>query len=598
MRSRWFVVAGAVPMALAVAAAALALGGPPAKRAQASVSAFPAPGTVSATPRTQISLRGVAPGAVGTVSVNGSKSGRVAGRIQAHSDGNGVSFLPNERLSGGERITVRTGLAVQAGRNGDYSFTIGRRPRARGIRDDPVPLPPLPPGNFETFRSQPRMQAPIVRITKPAVGTAAGKILISPVSIKDSPTPDGPMIVDDRGDLVWFSQRQRSRKLFDFQMQRYKGQPVLSWWEGRFAQGWGYGESIIVDQSYKEVARVRAGNGYRGDLHDMIITPQNTAIVMAYDRVRRDLRGVGGRSDGVVLDNVLQEIDLETGLVMFEWHSLGEVAMDDSVVPPPPGRTWDYFHINSVELDSTDGNLIISARNTCALYKLDRRTGDLIWRLGGEGNDFKMGEGSKFCFQHDARRVSPGVLSLFDNAAGPPALRKASRAILLNVDEQAKTVSLRRAFKHPGGFLAPNQGSMRVLANGNVFVGWGAFPVFSEFSPQGAFLFNGRLTRGKGSYRAVRADWTARPSEPPRAATQRRGDRLAVWASWNGATEVASWEVLAGASADALTRVSEGRRTGFETLLSAPGTAQFVAVRALDASGGVLGSSAAVRAAR
>jgi hypothetical protein len=590
MRSRSI---GMVIAAVAVAAVAAALSLAAPNRAQGlSVTAFPAPGSVSAHPRTQISLRGVAPDALGTVTVSGSRSGRVRGEFKPHSDQKGVSFVPSERLSGGERITVRTGLDVHGGRSGDFSFTIGRRPRARGIRDQPVPLPPLPPGNFETFRSQPGMKSPVVRITKPAAtGTSNDSILLSPVSIEDSPTPDGPMIVDGRGHLVWFSQRERSRKLFDFKMQTYKGEPVLTWWEGRFAQGWGYGESIVVDQNYDEIKRVQAGNGYRTDLHDMVITPQNTAIVLAYDRVRRDLRSVHGSRDGVILDNVIQEIDLETGLVMFEWHSLGQVPMTAGHVPPVRGRTWDYFHINSATVGS-DGNLLVSARNTCALYKISRRTGSIMWQLGGEGSDFKMGPGSRFCFQHDARWVGDDAISLFDNSAGPPALRKASRGLVLNVDEQAKTVSLQHAYKHPGGFSAPNQGSMQVLPNGNAFVGWGAIPVFTEYNAAGAFLFNGRLTRGKGSYRAVRADWTGRPSGAPRVATQPRGGRIAVWASWNGATEIASWQVLAGPAETGLQVVSTAPKRSFETLLQAPAGSKFVAVRALSASGATLGTSA------
>ena len=224
----------------------------------------------------------------------------------------------------------------------------------------------------------------------------------------------------------------------------------------------------------------------------------------------------------------------------------------------------------------------------------------MIWQLGGKGGDFRMGKRTRFCFQHDARRAGDGSITLFDNAAGPPVLAKESRAIALRVDEARKRVALRREFKHPGGLLAPNQGSARVLANGNMFVGWGgAAPVFSEFTSSGRLVFDGRLTKAKGNYRAVRAPWTGRPAQPPAVAAERtRGGRVQVYASWNGATEVARWQVLAGAAPDRLRGVSSRARDGFETAIAAKTGAPYVAVRALDGSGAVLGTSKAIRPRR
>jgi Arylsulfotransferase (ASST) len=559
------------------------------------VTAFPNPGTDAASARTQISLRGVAPDQAGTIDVTGSRSGGVAGEVRAHSDGEGVSFVPVERLRGGERITVRTGLAVRGGRNGDYSFTIGRRPAPRQVRDGRLPLPTLPPAATDSFRSNPKLEAPVVRITIPARGTAPGKIFLAPFSPKGSPNPDGPLITDDRGDLVWFKAVPRGTAVTDLKVQELDGKPVITWWQGRFALGWGYGEYVVLDQSYREVARVRPAAGYESDLHDMTITPEGTALVLAYDRVFADLRSVGGPRRGVVIDSVVQEVDLKSGSVLFEWHSHGRISYRNAMIPPRGRQTWSAFHVNSIDVD-TDGNLLISARNSCAVYKLDRTTGDIMWTLGGRDSDFRMNRRTRFCFQHDARRAGRGVISLFDNSAGPPNLRKQSRGIKLAVDERRKRVRLVEQYRHPAGILAPNQGSTRVLPNGNVFVGWGQAPVFTEFSAAGRPLFGGRLTQGKGNYRALREPWIGRPATPPDVAAQtRRGGRVAVWASWNGATEVARWEVLGGASPDALQPVGGGRRDGFETLMSAPAGTDYVAVRAIDSGGTVLGTSRAIR---
>jgi hypothetical protein len=376
----------------------------------------------------------------------------------------------------------------------------------------------------------------------------------------------------------------------DLAVQRLDGRDVLTWWQGRFALGWGYGDYHVLDETYREVARIRAGNGYQGDLHEMQITPEGTALVLAYDRVFRDTSARGGSREGVVLDNVIQEIDIETGLVLFEWHSLGSVDLNDSRIRADGRTSYDYFHANSIDVDR-DGNLLVSARNTCAIYKINRTTGRVMWTLGGKESDFRMNRRTRFCFQHDARRAGKGVISLFDNAAGPPKTRPQSRAVKLAVDERRKTVKLIRAYQHPMRISAPNQGSTRVLPNGNVMVGWGAAPVFTEFSRGGRLLFAGRLVRGKGNYRAIRSDWTGRPVTPPDLAVRERGDRVDVFASWNGATEVARWQVLGGADPGSLAPLTSRARRGFETKISAPGGSRYMAVRALSAGGEVLGTS-------
>lgn len=561
------------------------------------VSAFPMPGTPAARAETQISLRGAPADSLGEVTVTGSRSGAHPGALRPHADGDGGSFVPERPFEAGERVTVRTNLNVAGARDGDFSFDVPRRLAPGRPERGKLEIPTLPPAAVDRFRSRRDLQAPVVRINRRPRSTAPGYVLLAPFSPKGSPKPDGPLITDNRGDLVWFNPVERGTAVTDLKVQRLGGKPVLTWWEGRFVLGWGYGEYKVLDSAYRELPSIEMKNGLTADLHDMVLTDRGTALLMAYDRVYRDLRSVGGKRRDVVVDNVIQEVDLETGLVLFEWHSLGEVPLRDSRISPEGPGSWDYFHVNSVAVDG-DGNLLVSARNTCALYKLDRATGETIWQLGGRGGDFRMGKGTRFCFQHDARRARDGSITLFDNQAGPPALAKQSRAIVLRVDERRKRVRLRRAFKHPGKLLAFNQGGAQTLPNGNLFVGWGAAPVFSEFSPSGRLLFDGRLTKGKGNYRAVRAPWTGRPTRPPAVAAERTRDgRMQVFASWNGATEVARWQVLAGDAPDRLRGVASRARDGFETAIAAR-VEPYVAVRALDRSGEVLGTSEPVRPRR
>ena len=298
--------------------------------------------------------------------------------------------------------------------------------------------------------------------------------------------------------MVWFKPAGDGRRATDFRVQQYDGRPVLTWWQGLVGFGNGAGDGIVMDANYKQIARVRAGNDWATDLHEFVITPQGTALVLIYQPMRRNLHSIGRSRNGLVVDNIVQEIDIKTGLVLFEWHSIGQVRLGESEIPPPPRREsakepYDYFHVNSVDLDR-DGNVLISARNTSGVYKLSRATGAILWRLGGKRSDFDMGPGTRFKWQHDARRQADGTLTIYDNGAAPP-VRKRSRAIRLRLDDQARKATLVRALAHPGSLLSASQGSAQDLPDGSVFVGWGSQRFFTEFGADGQVCSRARSPR-------------------------------------------------------------------------------------------------------
>jgi hypothetical protein len=556
----------------------------------ARASAFPAPGTQTAQRGTEISLRGIAPDAVGAVTVTGSRGGEYSGTLEPHPDGRGASFVPSGNFRPGERVTVRTDLAVHGTRDGDYSFTVARGDFERPTQSSDRRVPRPRSGSYHAYRST-SLKTPRLHVGTRRPGRAPGLLVLNTGWDDERPRPEGVLLADDHGRPVYFKAREARTKLFDVAVQEYQGRPVLTYWQGVFAAGWGYGEYVMLDENYREVRRVRALSGYRADIHDMQITPEGTALVLSYNAVRRDLRSVGGRRNGIVLDNVVQEIDLETRRLLFEWHSLGNIALAESHDRPERGKPFDYFHLNGVDV-GPDGDLLLSARNTCAVYEVDRATGAVNWRLGGKRSDFRMRRSARFCRQHDARWYREGEISIFDNHVDRLRDAGESRAIKLAVDERRKRARLLRGYKHPRELAAQNKGGTRVLPNGNVLVAWGAVPVVTEYTRTGRIIFNARFARaGDGSYRAERAAWAGRPRTDPDVAAQRRGGRTAVWASWNGATEVARWEVLAGDDRTALQRVGGRTRTGFETAISVGGRHRYVAVRALDSAGTVLGTS-------
>ncbi|CAN5668078.1 hypothetical protein BH18ACT11_BH18ACT11_06750 [soil metagenome] len=499
----------------------------------------------------------------------------------------------NERFGAG--ITRRRFLgAISAGTAAiALSGSLGCGPTARTR----AAAAPRAPGAVRSFRSRPDLHPPAIKVNVSSPNTTPGYIFVSP---KKGPgevaaTQDAPLIVDDSGEPVWFHPLlDDEADAFDFKVQAYKGETVLTWWVGHHT-GYGQGEYVIADHHYREIKRVRAGNGLMGDHHEFLITPEDTALITVYSKVAMDLSGVGGPVDGVVLDGIAQEVDIESGEVIFEWHSLDHVELDESYYQPPPDlkTSFDYFHINSID-PYPDGYVTISARRTSTVYKVDRKTGEVVWRLGGKRSDFAMGYGTRTDWQHDARRHPDGRITVFDNGGVTEDVE--SRGIVVEVDEDAMKSTLVGEYTRPHETLAATQGNVQVLPNGNHFVGWGSEPYFSEFSHDGKLLFDARFRAAVESYRAFRFPWRGLPEDSPVVvAGAGSGDEVALYVSWNGATEVATWQLLAGPGPDELESVGSVPREGFETAVTLNTDEPYVAVKAEDSSGRVLGASEAVK---
>jgi Arylsulfotransferase (ASST) len=308
---------------------------------------------------------------------------------------------------------------------------------------EPAAAPPT-----QRFRSRPDLTPPPVTVNIAARGTTPGYLLLAP---KRAVAQAGPMILDDRGEVVWFRPLD-TKGVADFRAQRYGGRPVLTWWRGRAERGVGDGYYVIVDETYNEVATVAAGNGLTGDIHEFLITGRDTALITVYERKPWDLSSVGGPKDGEIFDGVIQELDIATGRVLFEWKSSDHIALDESIMKAPlaaqgdAADPYDYFHVNSVAEDA-DGDLLVSARHTSAVYKISHEDGRVVWRLGGKRSDFAMGPDTRFDLQHDARRQPDGTLTLFDN--GKIVKGNHSLVLVLRLDEERDRATLERSYEHP-----------------------------------------------------------------------------------------------------------------------------------------------------
>jgi hypothetical protein len=561
-----------------------------------SIAVSPLPDSLDASPRTQISLLGVPSSALSKVSVSGSRTGGHSGRLLAYSQGDGASFVPAHPFAAGETVTVHGTLkTVKGSQPFSFHFTVSLPDPLRYYA--PGKEPSGKPGEVQYFHSQPGLQPPAIQVTTKSAAETPGYIFAAPYS---GPGQDGPMIFDDTGQLVWFQSLPKGTQGTNLQVQQYEGKPVLTWWQGYIPpQGFGQGEEIVLNTAYHQVTRVDAGNGYKADLHDFHIDAANdTALLTVLNPIHCDLSRVGGPQDGAVTDSIFQEIDLRTRLVRREWTALDHVALTDSYSSPVGSSTewpFDYFHMNSVDLQPS-GELLLSARNTWALYELDGQTAQIQARAGGKHSTIKMGSGTLTAYQHDATALPDGLISVFDNG-GVPTVHPQSRGILVALNQKTGTETLAAEYEHPIALKAGSQGNVQALANGDLFVGWGAEPWLSEFNSAGQVLFDARMPNADESYRAYRFEWNGTPSGSPAiAAVAGKGSAVTVYASWNGATDIASWRVLAGSSSHHLAPAGAAPRSGFETAIALPSAGAYVQVQALSASGAVLGTSAAIKA--
>jgi hypothetical protein len=566
----------------------------------AGVSVSPEPESDTANPHTQISFLGANAADIGQVSVVGSVSGAHEGHVSAYSQGGGGSFVPDKPFEPGERVTVRAvigpssaGSAGNAGKPVEFGFRVDTPYPTADV--PPFPNPAAAPADYQSFATLPAVQAPVLSVNVPDHDPAAGDILTT-----NGPGPGqyGPLIYTPQGQLVWFDKLPGGETAEDLSEQSYEGQRDLTWWKGRvLSLGFGQGEDVVMNSNYQTVARVAGGNGLKADLHDFQLAPHGVAFITAFNPIRCDLKAVKGATDGAIVDTAVQEIDVKTGLVRWEWHSLDHIRASESETEPGTTTTpWDWFHLNSIDPEP-NGDILISARSTWAAYQLQGGSGKVLWRLGGLASSFKMGPGTETAWQHDARMLPDGEVTLFDDGSNPP-IHKQSRAVRVALDFKTHEAHLAGSYTHANPpLLAPSQGNMQTLASGNTVVGYGGVPEISEFASGGSLLFDAHLPYEMAFYRAFRFPWSGLPTSPPSVlgALNDTSEETVVHASWNGATEVAAWRVLAGAATGSLSVRATIPARGFESSTTLPVKYARVAVQALDSAHHVLGTSHTVQ---
>jgi EmrB/QacA subfamily drug resistance transporter len=455
-----------------------------------------------------------------------------------------------------------------------------------------------------SFVTQPTLHPPQIRSVHqaPAGQLAPGFIFTANFyNLNDPPIvgQSGPLILDQGLQPVWFQPAPEKVVASNLSLQTYEGKPALAWWQGAVTNTGATesGEDVVVNQHYQTVARLKAADGWVLTLHEFTIVGDD-AWVTANKNIPMDLSKYGGAYNGALIDSAVQEYDLKTGKLLRNWDALRHIPLSQSRASlPTNGFPWDAYHVNSIDVKS-NGTFLVSMRDTWAAYLVEIASGRIEWTLGGNASSFKLGPEAGFEWQHDVRLQSPSTVTLFDdhccqltgggtyvNATGP------SRGLVLALNQQARTANLQAQFGRHGEFESDYMGDTQPLANGNVFVGWGSESYFSEYSRSGRLLFEGELPGPDLTYRASIEPWVGLPLSRPVGAARSVAKKTTVYASWNGATELASWRVLAGSGGIHARILATHAKAGFETAIPlAQGSGRFT-LQALDAHGRVIGSS-------
>jgi hypothetical protein len=237
------------------------------------------------------------------------------------------------------------------------------------------------------------------------------------------------------------------------------------------------------------------------NFHEFLITPWNTALIVADSTTTANLTSIGGPADQRVIDGIVQEIDIKTSAVLFQWDSGALVPYADSYLARPSSAStpWDWFHINAVHLD-TDGNLLVDSRNTWTVFKVNLHTGHIMWQLGGKQGSFALRaapdqvpyrDGKIFAWQHDPEAIGDNEYTFFDDESGGHLLAS-SRVVTVRLNLDTLVATLVESDDRPEGQVAQLMGNAQTVPGGDRFVGWGTLPYISELSPSGKLLYNAR----------------------------------------------------------------------------------------------------------
>jgi hypothetical protein len=459
-------------------------------------------------------------------SVAGSTSGKHSGEAAVSDDGETIVFKPHRAFAPGETVSVTLDFRENTAGTAPDPYTFDFVVSPKRLKPEPT-LPScitekrVHTGAAEIMEAPDRAERQTPRYTLPSdfppITVSAvdnpgeGQIFLTNFVWKfPDPPPSHLLILDNTGTPVFF--RKSDSFVLDFKKQR---DGLLSFFE---FHPWGH---VFMDSTYTPVDTCRCGNGYVVDSHDVQVLDNGHYLVICQDEQIVDMSEVieGGHPSAKVVGMIFQELDRSKNVV-FEWRSWDHFEITDAIGVDFTNERVDYVHSNALVQDA-DGNLLASNRHLSEITKIDRSTGDVIWRLGGKNNQFHfvgdIDDSTGFHYQHDIRRLPNGNVTLFDNGNfHNPAF---SRAVEYRLDTQSMTATLVWQHRNTPDIYADFMGSAQRLPGGNTVISWGGshyedITTLTEVHPDGTKAFELTFTDGTLNYKGYRFPWSGTARQP------------------------------------------------------------------------------------
>ncbi|MCB0722183.1 MAG: aryl-sulfate sulfotransferase [Ignavibacteriae bacterium] len=431
------------------------------------------------------------------ITVTGSRSGIHTGDIKFTSDKKKILFQPHTPFNTDEIVTVHISSnnnQIKYNSRKDFSYSF-QTEKARISVDSEKSFRDELGENFRApFNLRPGGDPPQLTVTI-SDNPSPGKIFLGSFNQSD------PYLIIANNDGSLYYSMSTEYNCLDFKKQ-YDG--TLTFYKSAIARYY------QMNDQYQIIDSFTCGNGYSTDGHELVLLPNGHALLMSYDNqiINMSLIVPGGDTSAWVVGLVVQELD-ENKNVVFQWRSWDHFQITDATHEDMTVDYIDYVHGNAIEPD-LDGNLLISSRHMDEITKIDRTKGTIIWRLGGQNNEFTFtNDTMKFSHQHDVRRLADGHITLFDN--GNYHSPQFSRAVEYELDEVNKTATLVWEYKNTPTIYGSAMGSVRRLENGNTLIGWGTGGATSatldEITPDGSIALEMKLDSPRLSYRAFKFEW-------------------------------------------------------------------------------------------
>ncbi len=435
--------------------------------------------------------------------VTGSSSGAHSGKTKLIEMGKRLVYIPDLPFSYNETVNVvfyYGSLSKGSSQETiEYSFTTEPMKSFRNTRTNYKDF-----YSYELFKGNLFDPLPVNDIPQLTVSVnnapSEGKIFISNFPFTAVPNIPHLIIAENSGEV--YAGLKVSGNVLDFKKEPngnlvYFNTAVSKYYE--------------LNREYELIDSFYCGNGYITDGHELRILSNEHALLMSYDSQTVDMSSIvpGGNTNCLVIGLVIQEIDAQKNVV-FQWRSWDAIPITDAQHQNMTDTYLDYIHGNAIDLDN-DGNILISSRHLDEITKINRETGNIMWRLGGPANQFTfVNHPDKFNYQHGIRRLPNGNILLFDNGNfhTPPH----SRAVEYTLDEINMTATLAWQYRNSPDIFGFAMGFAQRLDNGNTLISWGsASPTLTEVTPSGEIALEMSLPQGVYSYRAFKFPWDGKP---------------------------------------------------------------------------------------